>query len=101
MNINELTAIYNGLKTLDGPEKPKGVGAGDDGFGKALTGALQEVNRLQHAADDAIGGVVLGSEENVHQAIVAMEKASIAMQLTIQVRNKVVEAYQEIMRIQV
>ncbi|HSV30833.1 MAG TPA: flagellar hook-basal body complex protein FliE [Atribacteraceae bacterium] len=100
MIIRDLTSIYNGLKSLPGTEQEK-VGPGPSGFGNALTDALQEVNELQHAANKEIESVVLGTEQNVHQALIAMEKAGIAMQLTIQIRNRVVEAYQEIMRIQV
>ncbi|MEN3186385.1 MAG: flagellar hook-basal body complex protein FliE [Atribacterota bacterium] len=70
------------------------------GFGKLLFDALTEVNTLQLEADNAIQGVVLGQEEDLHRAIIAMEKANLALGLTVQVRNKVIEAYQEIMRMQ-
>ncbi|NSW76516.1 MAG: flagellar hook-basal body complex protein FliE [Candidatus Atribacteria bacterium] len=70
------------------------------GFGKVLLDALTEVNNLQIEADDAIQSVALGQEEDLHRAIIAMEKANLALGLTVQVRNKVIEAYQEIMRMQ-
>ncbi|MGQ9474359.1 MAG: flagellar hook-basal body complex protein FliE [Candidatus Caldatribacteriaceae bacterium] len=78
-------------------EKNKDSG---DGFGKMLLDALQEVNDLQIEADRAIQDVVLGKEEDLHRAMIALEKANLALGLTVQVRNKVVEAYQEIMRMQ-
>ncbi|MGC8778138.1 MAG: flagellar hook-basal body complex protein FliE [Candidatus Caldatribacteriaceae bacterium] len=79
--------------------KEKGSGS-PEGFGKLLLDALTEVNDLQVEADSAIQDVVLGKEEDLHRAIVALEKANLALGLTVQVRNKVIEAYQEIMRMQ-
>jgi len=70
-------------------------------FSELVGGVLKEVNALQKEADQAIQDVVLGKEENLHQAVIALEKANLALELTVQVRNKVVEAYQEIMRMQV
>ena len=70
------------------------------GFGKLLLDALTRVNDLQLEADNAIQDVVLGKEEDLHRAIIALEKANLALGLTVQVRNKVIEAYQEIMRMQ-
>lgn len=78
------------------PEAPKGAS-----FSEKLWQALEEVNNLQKAADQAILDVVLGKEENLHRAIIALEEANLALGLTVQVRNKVIEAYQEIMRMQV
>lgn len=78
------------------PETPKGAS-----FSEKLWQALEEVNNLQKAADQAILDVVLGKEENLHRAIIALEEANLALGLTVQVRNKVIEAYQEIMRMQV
>lgn len=63
--------------------------------------AASEVNRLQGAADTAATGVASGELEDVHRATISMQKAKLALDLTIQVRNKVIEAYQEIMRMQV
>lgn len=71
-----------------------------DSFFSYLKDALQEVDDLQKEA--AISGqrVALGDEEYLHNTVIAYEKANLALQLTIQVRDKIVEAYQEIMRIQ-
>lgn len=69
-------------------------------FGDLLKTALNDVNQLQFDADLSARELLLGRVD-MHQAMVAMEKANLAMDLTIQVRNKLVEAYQEIMRMQV
>jgi flagellar hook-basal body complex protein FliE len=63
--------------------------------------AIGEVNKMQHTADDLAVKLAGGDVEDVHRAMIAMQKAKLALDLTIQVRNKVIEAYQEIMRMQV
>ena len=70
-------------------------------FADLLKDAVDQVNRLQHQADGLADQLASGQLNDVHQVMVAMEKASLALQLTIQVRNKVIEAYQEMMRTQV
>lgn len=80
--------------------KPNSAG-GPDSFGATLQGAVREVNGLQVQADKVAAKLATGNIEDVHQAMIAMQKASLAMQFTVQVRNKVIEAYQEIMRTQV
>ena len=69
-------------------------------FGDYLNQALQKVNNLQIEADQMVEKVAQG-EEDIHNALIALQKANLALGLTVQVRNKVVEAYQEIMRMQV
>lgn len=72
-----------------------------EGFGEMFKQALQEVNEVQKTSDKLTGGLATGKVENIHEVMVASEKASLSLQLTMQVRNKVVEAYQEVMRMQV
>lgn len=70
-------------------------------FGEFLTSALGEVNNLQKASTKASFDLAAGNLQDVSQVTIASEKASIAMQLTMQVRNKMIDAYQEVMRMQV
>lgn len=70
------------------------------GFSQLLSEALGKVNNLQLQSEKASIDLAAGKVEDVSQVIVAAEKASVALQLTMQVRNKVVDAYQEIMRMQ-
>lgn len=78
---------------------PKPGGKENDGsFAKELSGALDEVNKLQLDADRAIEDLVTGKTKNIHETMIALSKAELAFKLTMQVRNKVVEAYQEVMR---
>lgn len=78
-----------------------GSSEANESFGSTLKKAVSEVNNLQARADDIAVKLATGELTDVHEAILAMKKASTALQLTVQVRNKIVEAYQEIMRTQV
>ena len=70
-------------------------------FGAYLQDALSEVNRLQLESDQQNKLLAAGEVQDVSQVIVAGQKAEIALQLTLQLRNRAVAAYQEIMRMQV
>ncbi len=70
-------------------------------FGSKIKNAISEVNNLQSEADTVANKLASGDAVEIHQAMIAMQKASTALQFTIQVRNKIIEAYQEIMRMQV
>ncbi len=69
-------------------------------FGDVFTSAIREINTLQADADGKIAGLLGGNEGDVHSAMIAVEKADISFQLLMQVRNKIVNAYQEISRMQ-
>ncbi len=69
-------------------------------FEQSLAKALEPVNDLQIQSADLDSKLAAGQLEYVHQAMVMGEKAGLALDLTIQIRNKVIEAYQEIMRTQ-
>jgi len=75
------------------------TGSGESFF-SYLKDALNEVDDLQKEAAASGQRLALGDEEYLHNTVIAYEKANLALQLTIQVRDKIVEAYQEIMRIQ-
>lgn len=70
-------------------------------FGTLLQRAIDRVNGLQHDADAAARAFALGQAPSIHETMIAMEKADLSLRFTAKVRNKVVEAYQEIMRMQV
>ena len=70
-------------------------------FGDVLKNKVQEINELQLDADNAISKVELENSGSIHEAMIALEKASISFRTMMQVRNKILEAYQEVMRMQV
>ena len=70
-------------------------------FGDILQSMVTDANAQQQNADQAIQHLHAGGEKNLHEAMLSMEKADISLRYMIQVRNKAIEAYQEIMRMQV
>ena len=79
-----------------------GLGArGGDGFGEALSRAVASVNDLQLDARDAAISVASGTGGDSAQALVTIEKANVSFQFALQIRNKLLEAYQEVMRMSV
>jgi flagellar hook-basal body complex protein FliE len=71
-----------------------------EGFSAALQRAIGEVNQLQQAADGAAAAVVRG-ETGIHEGMLAMGKADLSLRLMLQVRNKAMDAYREIMQMSV
>jgi flagellar hook-basal body complex protein FliE len=71
------------------------------GFGEVLKDAISTVNELQKQSDQEIQKLMTGESTDLHTTVIAMQKADISFQMMMQVRNKIVQAYQEIMRMQV
>jgi len=69
-------------------------------FASILKDALDKVNQVQKSAEQASADFALGKISNIHEVIIEAEKATIALRLTNEVRNRIVQAYQEIMRMQ-
>ena len=70
-------------------------------FNETLKASINKVNKLQQEADKAVQDLVTGETKDIHQTMIALKKADVSLQLMIQVRNKIVDAYQEIMRMAV
>ncbi|GKS59230.1 flagellar hook-basal body complex protein FliE [Nitrospira sp.] len=70
-------------------------------FTNSLKDALAQVNDAQLEANQAVDALVTGRTENIHQAMIALQKADVSFQLMMQVRNKLVTAYEEIQRMQI
>ncbi len=70
-------------------------------FADTLTDAVGKVNELSQAADVQIQKLATGETKNIPEVMIAAEKASVAFKLMTQVRNKIIDAYQEIMKMQV
>jgi flagellar hook-basal body complex protein FliE len=71
------------------------------GFGDLLKQAVESVNTMQQEAGRLEVAVAKGENVNIHQAVIAGEKAGLSFKLLMTVRNKMIDAYQEIMRMQV
>lgn len=101
MQISALTNV-GGLSQAF-PAQPSAGGAENPtlGFGKLMEEMVGKVSDLQNQADKSIQSLAVGQGQGLHEVMLAVEKASISFQMLTQVRNKAVEAYQEIMRMPV
>lgn len=70
-------------------------------FGEYLKNVLQYTDQLQKEADQATRELVSGNLENLHDLMIATEQAQLSLQLTVQVVNKVIQAYQDVYRMQI
>jgi flagellar hook-basal body complex protein FliE len=72
-----------------------------DKFTSLFSQALANVNESQKTAEVMSEKLITGDVQDIHQVMIAKQKANLSLQLTVEVRNKVIESYQEIMRMQV
>src|SRR5581483_122905 len=72
-----------------------------ESFANVLGRMVGEVNARQVVANDAVAALQSGQNTSLHQAVIAMEEANISFQLMIEVRNKLLDSYQELMRMQI
>lgn len=83
------------------PDAVSSVASGASGFGSVLESAIQSVESTQNASSQAVEQFLSGEGGELHSTILAVQRASLSFDLFLQVRNKVVSAYQEVMRMQV
>jgi flagellar hook-basal body complex protein FliE len=90
---------------LQVPEIPRPRAAEKTGegasFGDVLKDAISTVNELQKQSDHEIRKLMTGETQDLHTTLIAVQKADLSFQMMMQVRNKIVQAYQEIMRMPV
>jgi flagellar hook-basal body complex protein FliE len=97
-NINELRK--NNVSETKFKESSSGSISGES-FADSLKKAVHSVDSLQKDADVKMQELTTGKSQNIHETMIAAEKADIALKLMVQVRNKIIEAYNEIMKMQV
>ncbi|MFA6286542.1 MAG: flagellar hook-basal body complex protein FliE [Opitutaceae bacterium] len=83
------------------PRNPAGVSPAGGDFGDMLGKLVTDVEQRQTEANAVTRSVLLGDNPNLHQSVIAMQEASLSFSLMVEVRNKVVESYQELMRMPV
>jgi flagellar hook-basal body complex protein FliE len=102
--LNSIAAAVPGLSGVGGglPSLPSSPGqaTAPAPFSDLLTDAVGQVNQLEGQATTAVTGLMTGSGVDVHQAMIATQKASMAFELTLAVRNKAVQAYQSVIGMQ-
>ena len=92
-SVGGLTDAFGGVSPAEGHH------AGG-GFLGSLKEAIAQVNEVQLDASQAVDKFVSGESDNVHQMMMALQKADVSFQLMMQVRNKLVAAYEDIQRMQ-
>jgi flagellar hook-basal body complex protein FliE len=92
-----------GISGISGISQPatERVSGGDTSFAEKISGALQSVSDGELSADLMAQDVAAGGDTPVHELMIATTKAQLGVETLVQVRNKAVEAYQEIMRMQI
>jgi len=98
-----MTAAVSSLRILPAEvESPPSAAAETpgSGFRDVLHSAIEDIQQLEGQAQSQVAGVLAGDGADVHAAMIAVEKADLSFQLMMQVRNKIVSAYEEISRMQ-
>jgi flagellar hook-basal body complex protein FliE len=90
--------VYSGTEPT-APTAPSSAGS-PGGFGATLKDAINQVNDLSDSSDQKVTELLQGDRQDIHNVMIAVEKADIAFQLMMQVRNKIVNAYQEVSKLQ-
>jgi len=75
--------------------------AGGDSFASMLGHMVSDINSQQNFATQSVNALQSGQNVPLHQAVIAMEEANVSFQLMVEVRNRLLEAYQEVMRMQI
>jgi flagellar hook-basal body complex protein FliE len=92
--------LVGAIQPLTSPAGAVAPAAAEAGFGASLERLVARVENTAAKANQAVGQMLDGSGD-VHDAMIAMQRADLTLQLTVQVRNKLVQAYQDIMRMPV
>ena len=95
MKIPPIQSIPLTMKT------PEGTPDTRPGFKEALENSVNDVNQRQLQAHSAIEDLATGRSNNLHETMIAIQKAEVSFKMLMQVRNKIINAYQEVMRMSV
>jgi flagellar hook-basal body complex protein FliE len=105
MNVNAITPGFTPIvapTAIQGAGQSTAVGGGlGKTFGRTMSDALDSVGALQNAAHASVESFMSGETEEIHKVALDQQRAALSLDLFLQVRNKVVNAYQEIMKMQV
>ena len=100
--MNDITIPNNTLSLHGASPTGKQAPQSDSvSFGQILNGSIDRVNRLQTEADANIDNLANGKQTDIHQTMIAVEKAAVSFELLMQIRNKLIAAYDQIMRMPV
>jgi flagellar hook-basal body complex protein FliE len=83
------------------PTDTSDISQAKSGFGDILSSTLKSVNNAQIAGDTAIEKLQTGDAKHLHEVMIAVEEADVSLRMLVQMRNKALTAYEEIMRMQI
>jgi flagellar hook-basal body complex protein FliE len=107
MNISQLQRARIGQQVQPGddtgqlPVPRSKSGSSSSSFKDTLENAIGDVDQAQKTSDQQIEAFVSGEQDNVHEVMISMQEANLSFDLMVEVRNRVLEGYQELMRMQV
>ena len=93
----EIKGLGQGTQSLELPEA-KGTQK-QSNFKDFLKNCIDDVNKLQKEAEKTVGEVATGKVENIHEAMIAMQKADLSFKLMVEARDRIVKAYEEVIKI--
>ena len=98
--INPTRIIPGGLPDITRPQEQTGKKEGPS-FADSMKELFYSVNDRAHIADKKVSDAITGESDDLHNAMIALEEANVSFQLMLEVRNKMLEAYQEINRMNI
>lgn len=101
MSINAISAGFQPIGNLSSAANAESAHNSNNSFGSLVKDTLESLNSGQKQAEHEIARAVTGESPDLHKTIVALQTADLQFQLGLQARNKLVGAYEEIMRMQV
>jgi flagellar hook-basal body complex protein FliE len=101
-DLQRLRSNFIGIDQKKSLPRPREYQSGNPGeFGDVLKGAIDRVDGVQKAAEGELTSWVAGEQENLHEVMISMNEAQLSFQLMTEVRNRLLDTYKELMRMQV
>ncbi len=97
--INKIQGVNTNIPGVTATEKSEN-GSAFEAIYQSAIGLLEETNRYTHEAEEAQMSYMLGLNDNVHDLLIAQNKANLSLQYTVAIRNGVLDAYKELMQMQ-
>ena len=98
-DIDKLSSLST-QELLNNKNSKTATASGGANFGEMLKAGIEDVNKMQKTSEKAMGDIATGQVKDLHQAAIAIDKAEMSMKLMLEVRNKAISAYKEILRTQ-
>ena len=99
--MNSIQSLSNLATTVAPTNTTSDVEKSSSAFGDMLKNMVSETNKTQAIGDNAVANLEAGNAEHLHEVMIAVEEAEMSLKMLVQVRNKALAAYEEIMRMQI